>query len=91
LCKAILLTVPGSKADEASAQHRHCAEAIDQTLRDIMQHPDSPFGDKVVVFGGDFRHCSLVVSRGFRAAIISAALSRSVLWRQMCVLILMKK
>jgi len=26
--------------DEALAQHRHCAEAVDQTLRDIMRHPD---------------------------------------------------
>jgi hypothetical protein len=40
--------------DEALAQHRHCAEAVDRTLRDIMQHPDSPFGGKMVVFGGDF-------------------------------------
>jgi hypothetical protein len=40
--------------DEAPTQHRHYAETIDRTLRDIMQRPDSPFGDKVVVFGGDF-------------------------------------
>jgi hypothetical protein len=53
-----------------------------------MQHPYSPFGGKVVVFGGDFRQCPPVVSRGSRAAIVSTALSRSVLWRQVCVLIL---
>jgi len=41
--------------DEAPAQHRHYAEAVDWTLRDIMRRPDSPFGGKVVVFGGDFR------------------------------------
>ncbi len=40
--------------DEAPAQHRHYAEAVDRTLRDIMRRPDSPFGGKVVVFGGDF-------------------------------------
>jgi hypothetical protein len=40
--------------DEVLAQHRHCAEAVDRTLRDIMRRPDSPFGSKVVVFGGDF-------------------------------------
>jgi hypothetical protein len=27
--------------DEAPTQHRHCVKAIDQTLRDIMQRPDS--------------------------------------------------
>jgi hypothetical protein len=74
--------------DEAPAQHRHCAEAVDRTLRDIMQRRDSPFGGKVVVFGGDFRQCPLVVSKGSRAAIVSAALSRSILWHEMRVLTL---
>jgi hypothetical protein len=40
--------------DEAPAQHRHYAKAVDRTLRDIMQRPNSPFGGKVVIFGGDF-------------------------------------
>jgi ATP-dependent DNA helicase PIF1 len=53
-----------------------------------MQRPDLPFGGKVVIFGGDFRQCSPVVSKGSRAAIVSAALSRSVLWRKVRVLIL---
>jgi ATP-dependent DNA helicase PIF1 len=74
--------------DEAPAQHRHCAEAVDQTLRDIMRRPNLPFGGKVVVFGGDFRQCPLMVSRGSRAAIVSATLSRSVLWRQVRILTL---
>jgi hypothetical protein len=39
--------------DEALTQHEHYAKAMDRTLRDIMQHLDSPFGSKVVVFGGD--------------------------------------
>jgi len=76
--------------DEAPAQHRHCAEAIDRTLRDIMQRPDSPFGGKVVVFGGDFRQCAPVVSSGSRAAIVSATLSCSVFWCQVCILTLTK-
>jgi hypothetical protein len=41
--------------DEVLAQHRHYAKVVDQTLRNIMQRPDSPFGKKVVVFGGDFQ------------------------------------
>jgi hypothetical protein len=76
--------------DEVPAQHQHYAEAIDQTLHDIMRRPDSPFGGKVVVFGGDFRQCAPVVSRGSRAATVFAALSRSVLWRQVRILILTK-
>jgi hypothetical protein len=42
------------------------------------------------LFKGDFRQCPLVVSRGSRATIVSAALSRLDLWRQVCVLILME-
>ncbi len=76
--------------DEAPAQHRHCAEAVDRTLRNIMRRPDSPFGSKVVVFGGDFRQCAPVVFSGCRAAIVSAALSRSVLWCQVRILTLTK-
>jgi energy-coupling factor transporter ATP-binding protein EcfA2 len=74
--------------DEAPAQHQHCAEAIDRILRDIMQCPDSPFGGKMVVFGGDFQQCPPVMSRGFQATIIFAALSRSILWRQVRILTL---
>jgi hypothetical protein len=74
--------------DEVLAQHRHYAKVVDQTLRDIMQRPDSPFGNKVVVFGGDFRQCPPMVSKGSRATIVSSAFSRSVLWRQMHILTL---
>jgi len=55
-----------------------------------MRHPDLPFGGKVVVFGGDFRQCLPVVSRGSRATIVSAALSRSVLCRQVRILTFME-
>jgi hypothetical protein len=56
--------------DEAPAQHRHCANVVDRILWDIMQHPNLPFGGKVVVFVGDFRQCLPVVSRGSRAVIV---------------------
>jgi len=42
----------------------------------------------VVVFGGDFQQCLLMVSKGSRATIVSAILSRSILWCQVCVLTL---
>jgi hypothetical protein len=51
---------------------------------------DSPFGNKMVVFWGDFRQCPPVVSRGFQVVIIFAALLRSILWHQMRVLTLTK-
>ena len=34
---------------------RQGVEALDNSLRDIMDRPELPFGGKIVVFGGDFR------------------------------------
>jgi ATP-dependent DNA helicase PIF1 len=59
--------------DEAPAQHWHCAEAVDRTFRNVLQQAESPFGGKVIVFGGDFRQCPPVVARGSRPAIVGAA------------------
>ena len=39
--------------DEAPAQHRHCFEAVDRTLKDILG-VDTWFGGITVVFGGKF-------------------------------------
>jgi len=46
--------------DEAPMMHRHAFEALDRTLRDLMKVKDpaledTPFGGKIIVFGGDFR------------------------------------
>ena len=68
--------------DEASMTHRYCPEALDRTLRDLMQN-DAPFGGKVVLFMGDFRQVLAVVKRGSKAQIIAACLKQSHLWRHM--------
>ncbi|XP_062208448.1 uncharacterized protein LOC133909939 [Phragmites australis] len=41
--------------DEVSMTKRQAIEALDKSLRDIMEKPDLPFGGKTIVFGGDFR------------------------------------
>ena len=55
--------------DETSMGHRNFFEALDRSLRDILQLEDpqsveKPFGGKVVVLGGDFRQILLVVKKG---------------------------
>ena len=45
--------------DEAHMMNRHCFEAFDRTIRDIVSSEtpsdaDKVFGGKVVVLGGDF-------------------------------------
>ncbi|XP_070032426.1 uncharacterized protein [Nicotiana tomentosiformis] len=48
--------------------HRYCFEALDRTLRDILifkdaSNLDRPFGEKMVVLGGDFRQILPVIPK----------------------------
>ena len=70
--------------------HRNCLEAVDRSLRDILQIQDAesvnkPFGGKVVVLGGDFRQILPVVRKGRRADIVYSTINRSYLWRECLV------
>ena len=49
---------------------RQAVEALDNSLCDIMDRPQLPFGGKTVVFGGDFRQLLPVVRRGSRAQLL---------------------
>jgi len=79
--------------DEAPMMHRHCFEALDRTLRDVLRHRnndrlDIPFGGKVVVLGGDFRQVLPVVPKATRPVIIHASINSSPLWSHCEVLTL---
>ncbi|KAF7800995.1 putative PIF1 DNA helicase/replication protein A1-like protein [Senna tora] len=68
--------------DEAPMAHRHCFEALDRTLRDIMHSQNAalakhPFGGKVVVLVGDFRQILPVIPRAGREDIVLASLNSS--------------
>lgn len=50
--------------------HRHCFEAVDRTLRDILNfekggNSQKPFGRKVVVLGGGFSANPSSYSKGY--------------------------
>jgi ATP-dependent DNA helicase PIF1 len=47
--------------NEASMTKRQAIEALDISLRDILDKEDLPFGGKAVVFGGDFKQTLSVV------------------------------
>nr|XP_043611794.1 uncharacterized protein LOC122583457 [Erigeron canadensis] len=77
--------------DEAPMMHRHCFEALDKTLRNILASSsrassDKPFGGKVILFGGDFRQILPVIQRGTRAQIVNASINSSDIWRHCTVL-----
>ena len=72
--------------DEAPMTHKHCFEALDKSLRDILRftYEDAehrPFGGMTVVLGGDFRQILPVIPKGKREHIISASIKRSYLWK----------
>ncbi|CAN0900847.1 ATP-dependent DNA helicase PIF1 [Linum grandiflorum] len=71
--------------DEAPMVHRLSFEAVDRTICDLMNTPQSgpgykPFGGKTVLLGGDFRQTIPVVTNGLRGDNLSACLTRSYLW-----------
>ncbi|XP_031116779.1 uncharacterized protein LOC116020446 [Ipomoea triloba] len=71
--------------DEAPMMHKHCFEALDKTMRDLMRYSDphsvhKTFGGKTVLLGGDFRQILPVVPKGSRQDIVSAAINSSYLW-----------
>ncbi|KAL6603039.1 hypothetical protein ACP70R_043400 [Stipagrostis hirtigluma subsp. patula] len=67
--------------DEVAMTRRQAVEALDRSMQDIMGC-SSPFGGKVVVFGGDFRQVLPVVRRGTKAQIIDATIQKSYLWKE---------
>ncbi|XP_031106095.1 uncharacterized protein LOC116010718 [Ipomoea triloba] len=81
--------------DEAPMMHKHCFEALDRTLRDLLRFSDphsnkKTFGGKTVVLGGDFRQSFPVVPKGSRQDIVSASINSSYLWDSCKVLRLTK-
>jgi hypothetical protein len=69
--------------DEVTVMKRQGVEALDNSLCDIMDHPNLPFGGKTMVFDRDFRQVLPVVQRGSRAQIVGASLRISYLWNSM--------
>ena len=65
--------------DEASMLHRYQLEAMDKTLRDLLDD-ERPFAGKVLVLTGDFRQTLTVVPRASRAGVVECCISRSHLW-----------
>lgn len=72
--------------DEAPLMHKHCYEAVNRTLKDIVDRGSRNYvmGGKVFVMGGDFRQLTPVIPGGDRATVVQASLRRSrSLWPHM--------
>ncbi|KAB2622252.1 hypothetical protein D8674_024434 [Pyrus ussuriensis x Pyrus communis] len=71
--------------DEAPMNHKHCFEALDKSLSDILSHSNdsnrsAPFGGKPFLLGGDFRQILPVIPAGTKEETIDASLNNSYLW-----------
>ncbi|XP_071693584.1 uncharacterized protein [Rutidosis leptorrhynchoides] len=66
--------------DEAPMNDRRCFKTLDRTLRDLMNDCNTPFGGKLIIFGGDFRQTLPVTRRGSKQEIISSSIVYSYLW-----------
>ena len=65
--------------DEALMTHRYTVEAVEWSLRDLCNQ-DRIFGEKMVIFGGDFRQILPVVMKVTRADIVASSISRAAFW-----------
>lgn len=72
--------------DEATMLHGHQLQALDRTLRDLMQKENVPFGGKVLVLAGDFRQTLPVVPGANRPQIVKICINQSHLWQHFTVL-----
>ncbi|GJU91116.1 DNA helicase [Tanacetum coccineum] len=59
---------------------RRCFEALDRTLRDILDVPTKIFGGKTVMLRGDFRQTLPVKKSASRHEITSSSIAASYLW-----------
>ncbi|XP_031121063.1 uncharacterized protein LOC116024309 [Ipomoea triloba] len=81
--------------DEAPMTHKHCFEALDKTMRDLLRFvipgsAEKTFGGKTVVLGGDFRQILLVIPKATRPIVVGATINSSYLWTNCKVLRLTK-
>ena len=75
--------------DEVPMQHRHCIEALDRSLQDLLTS-NKPFGGITFLFGGDFRQTLPVIPKASQEQIVGATLHRSALWSNVQILHLSK-
>nr|GEU29095.1 DNA helicase [Tanacetum cinerariifolium] len=66
--------------DEAPMNDRRCFEALDRSLRYIVDKPSSLFGGKSVLLGGDFCQTLPVKKRASKIEVISSCISETALW-----------
>nr|GEV29147.1 DNA helicase [Tanacetum cinerariifolium] len=65
---------------EAPMNDRRCFETSDRTLRDVLSGPDTLFGGKSVMLGGNFIPTLPVKKGASRNEIVASSIAKSYLW-----------
>ncbi|GJY86345.1 DNA helicase [Tanacetum coccineum] len=76
--------------DEAPMNDRRCFEALDRSLRDISNSPNTLFGGKSIMLGGDFRQTLPVKKKASKPEILDASITSSYLWPEFKTYMLME-
>ncbi|GJU45743.1 DNA helicase [Tanacetum coccineum] len=66
--------------DKAPMNDKRCFEALDRRLRDLMNAPETLFGGKTIILGGDFRQTLPVKKGAAKQELIHASIAESYLW-----------
>ena len=56
--------------------YKHIYMAVDRTFRDITKC-DKPFGNKIMLLGGDFRQILPVTKNGNRSQIVNSTIKKT--------------
>ncbi|GJX54838.1 DNA helicase [Tanacetum coccineum] len=76
--------------DESPMNDRRCFEALDRTLRDIMDTPNQLFGGKSIVLGGEFRQTLSMKKGASKLEIVASSIAELELWHHFKVCTLTK-
>ncbi|GKB03653.1 DNA helicase [Tanacetum coccineum] len=76
--------------DEAPMNDRRCFEALDRSLRDISNSPNTLFEGKSIMLGGDFRQTLPVKKKASKPEILDASITSSYLWPEFKTYMLME-
>lgn len=65
--------------DEVTLLHRKVLEAVDNTLKDLMNN-NQPFGGIITVFAGDLKQCLPVIPGATRGVIVASTILKCSFW-----------
>ncbi|XP_071726841.1 uncharacterized protein [Rutidosis leptorrhynchoides] len=74
--------------DELPMNNKRYFEALDMSLRDILDNNDAVFGVKSFILGGDFKQTLPVKPNGSKSEILAACVTTSYLWRHFKISVL---